>query len=1376
MKILLASIILMLSCLCMYAQCESSSLVSYIEYLDSVSFSETSNSSGDNGGYADFTDISHFQSKQDSVVMQLQAGYEKRSFSVVAAVYVDLDKNGQFEDGELQFLSLPFSGTTRASFLLPDWISPGATSLRIVLVRAKDVETISPCGSYEFGETEDYSIEIAEDSETCLAPTGIAVSSPNFYTLDFNCEVNSEAEAYIFFVYSTEGQLVLSAESSIPTVSIYDPRLKNCETYQVSARTRCGSSLLSEATEPETVALHCGECSVEINVENYNGSSSYTLDFTANMEGQIESILWTEGEQELGNSESIPVNAESQTTVCVEVSTDQGCVATDCASFGLYFFPGPCAAPTILDVESLAPQSITAEFEELLYSTDVFIRDLLGNDITQTYASDDAMMLEDMALRNCDAYLVSVTTICSTIYFNYSLESHPEIVHMHCGGCDVAISQEQLSATEHQFYIDALAPSGIQEYTWTVNGQAVSTENSPILQVGIGEEVCLNLSPIDGQVCSNCMEVEEACQQPIIGLVEDAGYEQIRLVAATQSGMENAVFQEHFDWVLSDGAGIEVASGNGSAGNSFLSVGELETCSPYTLFIYKDCSADSVYTDLSAPSEAYPFYTDCPEGQCGQVSQMEVSSDRPFSLSVSWNTVPEAFAYNVQVLDPNSQELVYEQATMRTDIEMHSVLLSACDSFMINVQSVCRFGSITDVADLGSIEMACPTTVEDCSASALYSVSEHIASVSIEQMQVQSGNNGGYYRHLEETASLQSGEVFSLQAVPGFSADSSEVIFSIYIDYDQDGLFDDSELVQIGEPSAAAFEGEIELPAGLDQRVTQMRLMMIRADEMQDFVPCASPALGEIEDYYIEINSSCQAVVEVEQQENYLAITALTTTHTADINYGLLNMSGESAVFNGATNLNPPIDEYSLICLSTDAEDCQDEYCLYYPPTYCERARQLNGSSSAAYEISLTCDPVQGAEQYRWNVRSYEREYAVQIESEDAFVSFTDTGFELCELLVFSVETVCGPDQVALSSAEMIFWMDCAECQAGFLVDEEADNQFTLSSVSTADSEIVAYNWTLDGQSWATSDQVSGQFETAQEVCLSITGQNQCTSTYCELIGPAPALCPGLSEITLSSEAQEQISLQWVGQATENVQVSVFDGDEQLVLQTSLAPDGPNDLVLESPLLEACATYAVQIQNECDDAISSEPLAAALVQINCENCDLPAEIAATDISETSFTLNWSTPVSGPEYYEYHLTLLSDTIASGLVAQSPLAFGDLSPCTEYLFSIESPCGPSSPVQSLAFNTDCPTELEAPDPKAFELYPNPGSGLINIRFAASTEDRQIRLNNALGQRVFEQAIASGAEAAEFSLSLAPGIYLCQLYEASRLISVERILVLR
>jgi hypothetical protein len=100
-------------------------------------------------------------------------------------IWIDYNQNGLFTDpGENVYTSVATSPGTHVetgSFTVPVTATVGLTRMRIVNSYNTVPSSISPCGTYNYGETEDYLVNIAP-VPTCPQPTGLSLVGADYTT------------------------------------------------------------------------------------------------------------------------------------------------------------------------------------------------------------------------------------------------------------------------------------------------------------------------------------------------------------------------------------------------------------------------------------------------------------------------------------------------------------------------------------------------------------------------------------------------------------------------------------------------------------------------------------------------------------------------------------------------------------------------------------------------------------------------------------------------------------------------------------------------------------------------------------------------------------------------------------------------------------------------------------------------------------------------------------------------------------------------------------------------------------------------------------------------------------------------------------------
>jgi hypothetical protein len=148
------------------------------------------------------------------------------SYSNAIKIYIDYNQNGSFADaGEKVYASDTAKGaqTITGSFTVPTGASNGNTRMRIVCKETSDTSTISYCGTYTWGETEDYLVNITGGSNVGIEENEVFNNVsiyPNPSTGLFNIvATNVKAETITVQVIDLQGKVVYSASDKAVSAS-----------------------------------------------------------------------------------------------------------------------------------------------------------------------------------------------------------------------------------------------------------------------------------------------------------------------------------------------------------------------------------------------------------------------------------------------------------------------------------------------------------------------------------------------------------------------------------------------------------------------------------------------------------------------------------------------------------------------------------------------------------------------------------------------------------------------------------------------------------------------------------------------------------------------------------------------------------------------------------------------------------------------------------------------------------------------------------------------------------------------------------------------------------------------------------------------------
>jgi len=201
-------------------------------YIKKVSIEEINNTSGNNNGYHDFTNLSATLQKGAEYTIELTPGFINTPGGGIYfeywSVYIDFNQNGIFESKEM----VAHGNTAirvNKSFPVPATALTGSTRMRIQMQAGS--EQTNPCAVYAFGEVEDYSVVLVtsinknqtaekqnvsisdskdiseEDHRISLFPN--PANNNLTVRLNINSNTNNKIE-----VYNSLGKQVLSVQNS----------------------------------------------------------------------------------------------------------------------------------------------------------------------------------------------------------------------------------------------------------------------------------------------------------------------------------------------------------------------------------------------------------------------------------------------------------------------------------------------------------------------------------------------------------------------------------------------------------------------------------------------------------------------------------------------------------------------------------------------------------------------------------------------------------------------------------------------------------------------------------------------------------------------------------------------------------------------------------------------------------------------------------------------------------------------------------------------------------------------------------------------------------------------------------------------------------
>lgn len=209
--------------------CASQGNNTYYEWIDLVEFGSINNTTGDDGGYVDYTNLSTNVTRGATTTIYVSAGFRSYSYTEYWQVWIDVDQSGTFDSDEL-FVSGSSSSADRlqADVAIPADALLGTTRMRVTM---KYNSAAGPCETFSYGEVEDYTVNITDTYQYQLAMhpnAGILDGKvleemmvfPNPVEQTLQVSVRHGARLAKVFIYNTDGQLMKTSQLEGESASI----------------------------------------------------------------------------------------------------------------------------------------------------------------------------------------------------------------------------------------------------------------------------------------------------------------------------------------------------------------------------------------------------------------------------------------------------------------------------------------------------------------------------------------------------------------------------------------------------------------------------------------------------------------------------------------------------------------------------------------------------------------------------------------------------------------------------------------------------------------------------------------------------------------------------------------------------------------------------------------------------------------------------------------------------------------------------------------------------------------------------------------------------------------------------------------------------
>lgn len=216
--------------------------------------------------------------------------------------------------------------------------------------------------------------------------------------------------------------------------------------------------------------------------------------------------------------------------------------------------------------------------------------------------------------------------------------------------------------------------------------------------------------------------------------------------------------------------------------------------------------------------------------------------------------------------NPDSWSWTFEEGEPATSIIQNPLVVFSSPG-IYNVTLVVSNSVGSDITS-STITVTAPPSEQYCDSKSLSFSKEWIASVILEDIN-NSSNGSDYSDFTAINTSLVAGNSYSIQLTPGFSGKSQREFFKVWIDFNQNSVFDEPDEEVFSYSNAkSTISGNIQIPSNILPGNTRMRISM-KANTFA--TACEVFDRGEVQDYSVSIienkNATFLSVTETENNE-----------------------------------------------------------------------------------------------------------------------------------------------------------------------------------------------------------------------------------------------------------------------------------------------------------------------------------------------------------------------------------------------------------------------------------------------------------------------------------------------------------------------------
>lgn len=255
-------------------------------------------------------------------------------------------------------------------------------------------------------------------------------------------------------------------------------------------------------------------------------------------------------------------------------------------------------------------------------------------------------------------------------------------------------------------------------------------------------------------------------------------------------------------------------------------------------------AADNIFYDISNADFTISESVNC---TAAVPTGFTASSITTTSATLTWDVIAGA-TYDVRYRESGTTTWTDLSALSSNSVTLTGLTLDT--EYEAQVRSTCSEGS----SDYTSSLIFTTLSVTYCTSMGEDTDDEYLQSVVLNTINNVSGDNGGYADYTSLSTDLTLEDTYSITLTPHWTGTIYSEAYRVWIDYNQDGDFTDSDetVYSRSATTATSVTGSLTVPASALTGSTRMRVSM-RYNTLP--TPCQTFTYGEVEDYTVNIVS-----------------------------------------------------------------------------------------------------------------------------------------------------------------------------------------------------------------------------------------------------------------------------------------------------------------------------------------------------------------------------------------------------------------------------------------------------------------------------------------------------------------------------------------